>query len=68
RTDDALEHVGKLRSLRILDLANTKVSADGLSHLKGLVKLEHLTLTGTQVNKSAVEKIQSALPKCRIVR
>jgi hypothetical protein len=68
RTDDALEDIGRLGSLRILDLQNTKVSDVGLAHLKKLAELRHLTLIGTQVSTVEVDEIQSALPSCRIIR
>jgi hypothetical protein len=68
QTDDALRHIGRLRSLRVLDLKNTRVSAAGLAHLKRLAVLRHLTLIGTQVSTADFDEIQSALPNCRIVR
>jgi hypothetical protein len=65
-TDVALEHLQCLTQLQSLKLAHTHVTDVGLAHLKGLTKLLELYLTGTQVTDAGVEKLQQALPRCRI--
>ena len=38
----------------------------GLEHLKGLTKLRSLRLSGTKVTHEGVNKLQQALPNCKI--
>jgi hypothetical protein len=68
RTDEALEHIGRLRNLRILDLKSTQVSGAGLAHLKHLDKLRHLALPRMHVTQADVDELRTALPNCSIVR
>ena len=42
--------------------------ARGLTHLKGLTKLEHLGLQGTLVTDAGVAELKKALPKCIIAK
>ena len=38
----------------------------GLVHLKGLTRLETLTLGGTKITEAGVAELQKALPNCKI--
>ena len=49
-------------------LTATKVTDAGLVHLKGLSKLQMLSLSYTKVTDAGVKKLQAALPKCKISR
>ena len=52
----------------MLFLNNTKVTDAGLEHLKGMTNLRKLTLVDTQVTDEGVDKLQQALPDCKIKR
>ena len=49
-------------------IEGTKVTDPGLMHLKGLTNLRILYLERTKVTDAGEEKLQAALPKCRIRR
>ena len=55
-----------LTNLQELNLYGTKVT--DLSPLKELMKLQQLKLRETQVPDSAIEELQKAIPKLRIIR
>ena len=63
-----LEHLKGLTKLGYLNLWSTKVTDAGLVHLEGLTNLKGLNLRKTQVTDAGVEKLQQALPKCKIRR
>jgi len=67
-TDARLAHLKGLTALQNLDLIGTQVSDDGLQHLKGLHALEILDVRGTQVTDAGVDRLQKALPTCKIER
>jgi hypothetical protein len=52
-TDDWLENLEGVHSLRRLSLANTAVRGPGLRHVSGLVNLRHLSLSLTEVGDEA---------------
>jgi Leucine-rich repeat (LRR) protein len=62
-TDAALEPIGKLATLRNLDLRGCPVSNAGMAHLKGLKKLKALRLSGksgaTTVDDEGFEHISA---------
>lgn len=66
-TDAGLEHLKGLTQLQHLILQNTKITDAGLEHLKGLTQLQQLNLN-TKVTDQGVERLQQALPKCKIER
>ena len=45
---------------------DTKVTDEGLKHLKELTKLQSLVLKFTKVTDEGVEKFRTAIPNCRI--
>jgi hypothetical protein len=47
-------------------LSETKVSDQGLEHLRGLSDLIELHLIKTEVTAAGVAKLQAALPNCKI--
>ena len=67
-TDSGLVHLKGLTSLDLLYLYGTAVTDAGLVHLKGLTNLETLMLSHTAVTDAGIADLQSALPKCKILR
>jgi hypothetical protein len=65
-TDAGLEHLKGLSNLRSLTIRNSQVTDEGLVHLKGLTNLQSLSLTNTKVTDEGVERLQAAIPNCRI--
>ena len=65
-TDAGLEHLKGFTQLQQLNLAGTKVTDAGLEHLRGLTQLQYLFVNSTQVTGTGVNKLQQALPKCKI--
>jgi len=47
-------------------LGQTSVTDAGLEHLGGLKQLQYIELGRTNVTGEGVNKLQQALPKCRI--
>ena len=66
-TDAGLKHIDGLSNLQDLLLQGTKITDAGLVHLKGLTKLRELNLGRTQVTDEGVQKLQQALPDCKII-
>jgi hypothetical protein len=66
-SDDDLANVAanlqRFPDVRALGLDNTKITDDGLEHLKQLSNLKIITLSGTQVTDTGVAKLQRALPR-----
>jgi hypothetical protein len=67
-TDAGLAHLKDLTSLQMLNPSGSQVTDAGLEHIKRLTSLKTLYLTGTQVTTAGVEDLQSALPKCKIIK
>jgi hypothetical protein len=67
-TDAGIEHLKGLNQLIGLNLWGTKVTDAGLENLKRLNRLQHLDLRYTKVTDAGVNKIQQALPNCKIYR
>jgi hypothetical protein len=61
-------YLAGLKNLETLNLRQTDLDDAGLEHLKSLVQLKELTLSVTLVSDQAVARLQSVLPKCRMVR
>lgn len=66
-TDAGLIHLQDLTKLEELDLTGTVVTDAGLDSLKALTNLRELGL-GIRVTYEGVEKLQRALPNCKIYR
>jgi hypothetical protein len=57
-TDDGLEAIGKLKTLKELELAEcNKITAAGLKHLTNLTNLEKLDLSYVKLNDDAVDSL-----------
>jgi len=55
-----------LKRLKKLNLDGAAITDAGLAHLEPLSVLRDLKLRGTQVTSTGVEKLQKALPECKI--
>lgn len=65
-TDVAAERISKLQRLKSLDLSGNPIGDAALEHLAALKSLDSLELRGTNVTAAGAERLQRALPKCRI--
>jgi hypothetical protein len=65
-TDAGLKHVGEMRSLVYLQIHMSSITDEGLMHLKDLSELERLSLSDTRVTEAGVQRLQLALPNCKI--
>jgi hypothetical protein len=65
-TDAGLKHVAGFQSLDTLWLNETAVSDTGVDTLLALKGLKALGLQGTRVTAAGVERLQKALPNCKI--
>lgn len=69
-SDDALKHVGMIRSLETLNLAGIgftlKISDVGLKHLHGLKNLKSLNVEKTNITTSGVRLFRQAVPNCTV--
>lgn len=61
-TDNGIKHLSGLKSLRILELSNTRITDEGLRYLKALPNLESLDLNGNIITDKGLSHLQ-ALPK-----
>jgi internalin A len=64
--DAALRQIAKISTLKKLDLANTKVTNEGLSYLEGLTGLEELKIYSTEDTSTGLQKLNKAIPKLNI--
>jgi hypothetical protein len=65
-TESDVTRIGSLRQLDQLDISyNEKVGDDSLRQLDGLANLRSLRLVGTNVSRSGVKRIESAVPGLR---
>jgi Leucine-rich repeat (LRR) protein len=64
-TGDGLRVLGNMKKLQYLYLGGPITDA-GLEHLAALKSLTGIRLTMTKVTAAGVEKLQKALPKCKI--
>ena len=67
-TDAGLAHLKKLTKLKALSLSGTATTDAGLMELKRMRNLVDLNLFDTKITDAGVEKLQAALPKCRVTR
>jgi hypothetical protein len=65
-TDAGVARLQGLTRLQVLLLNKTQVTDAGLVHLQGLTALDELWLTNTQVTREGANRLQKALPQCRI--
>jgi len=64
--DSSLAKLTALPKLWYLDLDYTKVTDGCVEHLVKLHTVSSLHLKGTRISKTAISKIQTALPECEI--
>jgi hypothetical protein len=60
-SDDDLQHLRKLRELKILFLHDSKITDAGLVHLAGLTKLTTLNLHDTQIKGPGLRHLKKAV-------
>ena len=65
--DDGLAGLAALQNLDTLTLERTSVTDAGLVHLEKLRNLRNLNLSKTAVSMAGIDRLQRALPKCKIV-
>jgi hypothetical protein len=65
-TDVGMENLRGLRQLQHLILARTGISDAGLEPIKSLSQLRELDLEEDKLTEEGVNKLQLALPKCKI--
>ncbi len=66
-TDSDLRVVDKLRGVTKLWLNHTPLTDDCVIFLTRLRELQFVDLRGTRVSESAVQRIQTSLPNCKVV-
>jgi hypothetical protein len=67
-TDAGVAHLGRLKGLRRLKLANARLTDAGLAPLRELPDLEDLDLKDTQVTDRGVATLTAARPKLKVAR
>jgi Leucine-rich repeat (LRR) protein len=65
-TDLLANNLAELKQLKRLSLAGSGLSDTGIRHLEGLTSLESLDLRKTKVTAAGIERLQKALPQCKI--
>lgn len=65
-TDDGVKHLEGLTDIEWLDLSGTAVANAGLARLDALTRLKRLDLSDTPVTDEGINKLQQALPNCKI--
>jgi Leucine-rich repeat (LRR) protein len=65
-TDLFANNLAKLKQVKRLSLAGSGLGDAGIQHLEGLTNLEALDLRKTKVTAAGIERLQKALPKCKI--
>lgn len=66
-TDETLPKLWGIDDCRILDLSGSRISDQGLVHLKTLSKVKFIHLNRTNVTQESVYDLQKALPNCRVM-
>lgn len=65
-SDSALAHLSGLTELEIVHLGGTQITDAGLPQLAHLRRLKLLKLNSTKVTPAGIQRLQQALPNCRI--
>jgi hypothetical protein len=66
--DDGLTSLTKLRELRYVSFLGCRVTDRGMASLGKMTSLREVYVAETNISAAAVERLQTLLPKCRIVR
>ena len=67
-TDSGVKELTKLKALRILDLAGTKVSDNAVESFKSMRGLQRLDLRGTLITEDGKNAIQAAIDDVQLVK
>lgn len=65
--DSDLAILNSFSQLHNLDLANTNITNEGLTHVYGLTQLQSINLGGTKVTKDGIDKLKQTLPNCSVI-
>lgn len=65
-TDQGLENLDCWPHLEVVVLEGTKVSDRGLARLQAMKHLKTLTISSPGVTQGAVDRLQQALPECKV--
>ena len=64
--DSDLEHIAGLRNLEFLVIFSKDITDAGLKHLRRLRNLVELDLSGARVTPEGVNRLEKAMPNCKI--
>ncbi|QEG00711.1 Leucine Rich repeats (2 copies) [Stieleria maiorica] len=67
-TDEVLQRLGDVTSLKYLTVTEAPISDDGLLHLKKLSELRYVNLRRTNVTQEGADRLKKLLPKLRTLR
>ncbi len=67
RIDEYMVHLAALHDLETLDLSHSSITDASLVHLESLMNLKLLFLMQTDVTDESIERLQRALPNCKII-
>jgi hypothetical protein len=64
--DLTAEKLAELKQVKRLSLSGSSLGDEGIKHLEGLKNLESIDLRQTKVTAAGIDRLQKALPKCKI--
>ncbi len=67
-TDAGLIHFKEFKNLVLVDLQNSKVTAQGLEHLKGMPGLKTIWVSGTTITDKELELFRQAMPGVSVTK
>lgn len=65
---EGIKHLARVPHLRVLDLRETQVKEDDLERLADFKSLRLLKIGAAGFSDESIMKLQTALPKCQIIR
>ena len=64
--DAAIDAILACESLRVVELADTKLNSNALKRLAGLPQLEKLLVANTELSSEELSDLRNAMPQCRV--